>query len=346
LTVRQTAPEVGVLVLSQYVEKRYAVGLLTQGATAVGYLLKDRVAHVDDFLTALDRIVDGGAAFDPEVVRQLLARTIHSDPLDTLTRASRGAGTDGRRLHERGNRGRAARVAQRGGEARQCDLRQARSAPVGQLQPPGAGGPALPRIARTRRAWPAFRWVPDADIGDPKCDDGQSGLPPVVSGPGELVELVVGEFGAAVFGVRQPDTELDLDRSAVLGTVPGRVGFEIFYVSPGHHHGSRAGRVLPQRRGAPLEGRGGPFGGLLGGLLGGFRDCCGRGGRDGFDAELCEAFALASSVRPAQRFLVLLSHAPSFTSTRSASAVPPSALPASRASTWPLGTVNDPVRVW
>ncbi|UGQ12080.1 response regulator transcription factor [Yinghuangia sp. ASG 101] len=85
LEVRRISPGVGVLVLSQYVEKRYAIELLTGGATAVGYLLKDRVAHVDDFLAALDRVAAGGAAFDPEVVRQLLARTTHSDPLDSLT---------------------------------------------------------------------------------------------------------------------------------------------------------------------------------------------------------------------------------------------------------------------
>jgi DNA-binding NarL/FixJ family response regulator len=85
LEVRRTSPDVGVLVLSQYVEKRYAIELLTGGAAAIGYLLKDRVAHVDDFLAALDRVAEGGAAFDPEVVRQLLARTSHSDPLDTLT---------------------------------------------------------------------------------------------------------------------------------------------------------------------------------------------------------------------------------------------------------------------
>lgn len=85
LEIRRRAPEIGVLVLSQYVEKRYAVDLLTQENASVGYLLKDRVTVVDDFLDALDRIAAGGAAFDPEVVRQLLARTSHADPLTTLT---------------------------------------------------------------------------------------------------------------------------------------------------------------------------------------------------------------------------------------------------------------------
>ncbi|GCD96803.1 response regulator transcription factor [Embleya hyalina] len=85
LEVRRRQPGVGVLVLSQYIEKRYAVELLTQDGAAVGYLLKDRVAHVDDFLDALARVAAGGAAFDPEVVRQLLSRTTHTDPLDRLT---------------------------------------------------------------------------------------------------------------------------------------------------------------------------------------------------------------------------------------------------------------------
>ncbi|GAB3966749.1 hypothetical protein GCM10027615_14780 [Plantactinospora veratri] len=71
--------------LSQYVEKRYAVELLTSQSGGVGYLLKDRVAQVGEFLDALTRVGDGGAAFDPEVVRQLLARTSHTDPLSRLT---------------------------------------------------------------------------------------------------------------------------------------------------------------------------------------------------------------------------------------------------------------------
>ncbi|MGX7669099.1 response regulator [Plantactinospora sp. DSM 117369] len=85
LEIRRRWPAVGVLVLSQYVEKRYAVELLTSQSGGVGYLLKDRVAQVGEFLDALARVGDGGAAFDPEVVRQLLARTSHTDPLSRLT---------------------------------------------------------------------------------------------------------------------------------------------------------------------------------------------------------------------------------------------------------------------
>ncbi|GAA3959576.1 response regulator transcription factor [Actinomadura viridis] len=85
LEIRRRRPEIGVLVLSQYVEKRYATELITAGTAGVGYLLKDRVAQVDEFLDALDRIGAGGAAFDPEVVRQLLARGSRADPLSRLT---------------------------------------------------------------------------------------------------------------------------------------------------------------------------------------------------------------------------------------------------------------------
>jgi DNA-binding NarL/FixJ family response regulator len=85
LEIRRRHPGIGVLVLSQYVEKRYATELITADTTGVGYLLKDRVAQVDEFLDALDRIGAGGAAFDPEVVRQLLVRSSHVDPLSRLT---------------------------------------------------------------------------------------------------------------------------------------------------------------------------------------------------------------------------------------------------------------------
>jgi DNA-binding NarL/FixJ family response regulator len=89
LEVRDRWPDIGVLVLSQYVEKRYAAKLIGGTGTRVGYLLKDRVAQVGDFLDALQRVGDGGAAFDPEVVRRLVARTTHEDALARLTARER-----------------------------------------------------------------------------------------------------------------------------------------------------------------------------------------------------------------------------------------------------------------
>jgi len=87
LVVRVRWPDVGVLVLSQYVEERYATELLSERAYGVGYLLKDRVADLSEFLGALDRVAAGGSALDPEVVAQLLARSRH--PLAALTARER-----------------------------------------------------------------------------------------------------------------------------------------------------------------------------------------------------------------------------------------------------------------
>lgn len=89
LEIRRTRPDIGVLVLSQYVETRYATELLTADGEAVGYLLKDRVMQVDEFLDALERVGSGGAAFDPEVVRQLLGRANHGDVLERLNHRER-----------------------------------------------------------------------------------------------------------------------------------------------------------------------------------------------------------------------------------------------------------------
>ncbi len=83
LVVRDRWPDVGVLVLSQWVEEQYATELIAGRARGVGYLLKDRVADVTEFLDALQRVADGGSALDPEVVAQLLARSRH--PLGDLT---------------------------------------------------------------------------------------------------------------------------------------------------------------------------------------------------------------------------------------------------------------------
>ncbi|MDH6125268.1 response regulator transcription factor [Kitasatospora sp. GP82] len=84
LMIRRQWPETAVLLLSQYVEERYAADLLTGNTNGVGYLLKQRVANVDDFVEALQRVAEGGTALDPEVVAQLLLRR-HRDPLERLT---------------------------------------------------------------------------------------------------------------------------------------------------------------------------------------------------------------------------------------------------------------------
>ncbi|MFJ3585248.1 response regulator [Streptomyces sp. NPDC090127] len=84
VALRAERPDLPVLVLSQYVQRSYAADLLDAGdGTGVGYLLKDRVGQVEEFLDALTRVADGGTVVDPEVVRQLLRR--RRDPLAALT---------------------------------------------------------------------------------------------------------------------------------------------------------------------------------------------------------------------------------------------------------------------
>jgi DNA-binding NarL/FixJ family response regulator len=88
LAIRGRWPDIAILVLSQYVEERYAADLLSTNTTGVGYLLKDRVADVTEFLDALRRVAAGGTALDPEVVAQLLLRR-GADPLAALTQRER-----------------------------------------------------------------------------------------------------------------------------------------------------------------------------------------------------------------------------------------------------------------
>ena len=83
--IRSRHPRVAILVLSQYVETRYAVDLIRDGAAGIGYLLKDRVARLDDLADAVRRVAEGGSVIDPEVVARLLGRPRRHSPLDELT---------------------------------------------------------------------------------------------------------------------------------------------------------------------------------------------------------------------------------------------------------------------
>lgn len=85
LALRRAHPGLGILLFSQYVETRYAAELLAGGAAGIGYLLKDRVADVSDFVEALNRIASGGTALDPEVVTQLLGASRRTDSLSNLS---------------------------------------------------------------------------------------------------------------------------------------------------------------------------------------------------------------------------------------------------------------------
>ncbi|MCU1662091.1 MAG: DNA-binding response regulator [Pseudonocardia sp.] len=85
LSVRKREPRTPILILSQYVERTYAAELLADGNGAVGYLLKDRVTALDEFLDAIERVAGGGTVMDPEVVRQLFARNNRDQGVTALT---------------------------------------------------------------------------------------------------------------------------------------------------------------------------------------------------------------------------------------------------------------------
>jgi len=84
-SIRAELPGTGVLMLSQYVEEEYVADLVAEDAEGVGYLLKDRVADIDAFTSAVRRVAEGGSALDPEVVSLLLGRRRADDPLEDIT---------------------------------------------------------------------------------------------------------------------------------------------------------------------------------------------------------------------------------------------------------------------
>jgi DNA-binding NarL/FixJ family response regulator len=102
LEIRAEHPGVGVLMLSQVVEAQHALRLFQERPEGFGYLLKDRVLEIDDFLESVRRVAHGGTAIDPEVVAQLVGRRRESDPLEELTPRERevlGLMAEGRSNH-------------------------------------------------------------------------------------------------------------------------------------------------------------------------------------------------------------------------------------------------------
>ena len=89
IEIRSRHPEMGVLLLSQVVEARHALKLFSEQPHGFGYLLKDRVLAIDDFIQSVNRVADGGTAIDPDVVGQLLGRRRDDDPLRELTARER-----------------------------------------------------------------------------------------------------------------------------------------------------------------------------------------------------------------------------------------------------------------
>lgn len=89
LQLRETQPDLPILVLSQYVEERYASDLIARSTTGLGYLLKDRVADVTEFLESAKAVAGGGTVLDPEVVAQLLTRRRRDSRMERLTERER-----------------------------------------------------------------------------------------------------------------------------------------------------------------------------------------------------------------------------------------------------------------
>ena len=152
--IRRTHPGTAVLVLSQHIESRHAIDLVGSGG-GFGYLLKDRVLDVDEFLEAIQRVSAGGSALDPEVVKHLLTPK-HDDALSLLS--PREHEVLGLVAEGRTNAGIAdAPVADRedSRDARQLDPRQARPLPFGRRPPPRARGARIPaRLLRLSAASP------------------------------------------------------------------------------------------------------------------------------------------------------------------------------------------------
>ena len=149
--VRRAWPDARIMVLSQYVEVSYADDLLASGDGGVGYLLKDRVSDLDDFLSALATVAEGGTVLDPQVVAQLMRR--RRDPLEGLTPRERevlGLMAEGRSNAAIAGGAGGHRGSRR--EAHPADLREARPASRRRPAPPGAGRRAVPAGRMTVRA--------------------------------------------------------------------------------------------------------------------------------------------------------------------------------------------------
>jgi DNA-binding NarL/FixJ family response regulator len=89
ITIRERDPRTGVIVLSQFLEDRYALDLVGDRAEGVGYLLKDRVGDLTRFIDAVERVAEGGSALDPDVVQRMVGRRRHTSKLDDLSKRER-----------------------------------------------------------------------------------------------------------------------------------------------------------------------------------------------------------------------------------------------------------------
>ena len=147
--IRQAHPQVGVLVLSQYLESRYAMRLLEEAPDKVGYLLKDRVSDIAVLADALKRIDEGECVIDPTIVSRLLKRLREQGPFDELTARARGARPDGRGALERCDLPDTVPQPEDGRGERAADLPKARAAAVARRPPPRPRGSQVPACRAT-----------------------------------------------------------------------------------------------------------------------------------------------------------------------------------------------------
>ena len=164
--IRERWPAVGILVLSQHVNARYALELLSTGTDGVGYLLKERVSDLDELTSSVNRVGHGGSVLDPAVVGEFVGRRRRGDnPLEQSDRPrAGGAGADGRGALQPGDRRASVRHRPHGGEARQEHLRLPVPAPVARRSPPRAGGHHVPQ--RAVAAVSSGAWVTDPERAD------------------------------------------------------------------------------------------------------------------------------------------------------------------------------------
>ena len=149
IEARRQVPGMPILVLSQYVEPLYARELLSDKSGGVGYLLKDRVMEVGQFVDAVRRVASGGTVMDPEVVSQLLAKRARDERPTDPARA-RGARAHGRGSIERGGGGELGGLGGGSQQTHRQHLHEARPTALGRGQPSGLGGVDLPELLTQR----------------------------------------------------------------------------------------------------------------------------------------------------------------------------------------------------